>query len=240
MLKIAICDDEKEIVFQVSNLIKEYFDKTNLKYNIFCFVDPDKFIKSDLSSYDIIFLDIKLNNNNGIDIAKKINLLNNKAIIMLISQFYEYLPEGYKVKAFRYILKPDLNIVFKDDMDSALAELNLKEGIFEYKVYSDIFRESYNNIVYFESNYPKIYIKTVSPIRQPYFNGSIDEISNNLSGTEFIRIGKSYLVNAKYIKKISNMKAYLYDGEYINVSRDYIEQAKNNLLRIKRSSHWNI
>ena len=36
------------------------------------------------------------------------------------------------------------------------------------------------------------------------------------------------------------MKAFLDNGEILNVSRDYNEQAKNNLLKIKRGNQWNI
>ena len=53
---------------------------------------------------------------------------------MLVSQFHEYMAQGYRVRAFRYILKPDLETVFFEDMDSALNELNIKNDIFEYLI----------------------------------------------------------------------------------------------------------
>ena len=240
MIKIAVCDDEFEVITQISKLASEYFSQKNIKYSVDCFNNGNDFLKSSLSVYDIIFLDIKINELNGLDIAEKVNLNNKKTIIILVSQFHEYMSQGYHVRAFRYILKPDLNSVFFDDMDSALNELNVKQEVFEYKIYSDIFKIDYDDILYFESKYPKVYIHSLGNLSENSFSGNIDEISSKLSSSQFIRIGKSYLVNARHIKKISRMKAFLVNGETLNVSRDYNEQAKTNLLKIKRGNQWNI
>ena len=240
MINIAICDDDKEIINQINRLSIEYFSDKNIKFNIYAFQDASSFIQSEISLYDIIFLDIKINSDNGLDIAEIINKKNPKSIIILVSQYHEYISKGYKVKAFRYILKPNLPALFKEDMDSALSELNLKKGIFEYKIYSDIYKIDFDDIIYFESKYPKVYIKSLKDSQQSSFVGSIDDVIEQTGTNDFIRIGKSYLINAKHTKKISNLKAYLSNGEVINVSRDFIDQAKNNLLRIKRSNNWNI
>ncbi len=240
MINIAICDDEKEIIHQLNNSISDYFEKKPQEYSVCSFTDANSFLKSNISLYDIVFLDIKINKHNGLEIAKEIKLKNCNSVIILISQYHEFLPSGYRVKAFRYILKPDLHNVFNEDMDSALLELNMSKGFFEYKVYSNTYRINYEDILYFESKYPKIHIKTVKSVPEASFGGNIDEIEPKLAGNIFIRVGKSYIINANHTKKINNMKAYMDNGDTISISRDYIEQARNNLLRIKRGKQWNI
>ncbi len=240
MINIAICDDEKEIIVQISNLISDYFAGRQLEYSVFTFTDAGRFLKSNISIYDIIFLDIKINEDNGLDVARQINMYNADAVIMLVSQYHEFLPAGYRVRAFRYILKPDLSNVFGEDMDSALNELNLTKGFFEYRIYSEYHRIDYDDILYFESRYPKMYIKPADGQREISFRGNMEDVAAKLDGNVFIRVGKSFILNATHTKKISNMKAYMDNGEEINVSRDYVEQARNNLLRIKRGKHWNI
>lgn len=103
-------------------------------------------------------------------------------------------------RAFRYILKPDLETVFFEDMDSALNELNIKNDIFEYKIYGEPIEIPYDDIIYFESEYPKVYIHTVKPITYNSFTGNIDEIDNRFVMPDFIRIGQAPLGNAKTIK----------------------------------------
>lgn len=240
MINIAICDDEKEIIVQISNLLADYFAGRQLEYSVFTFTDAGRFLKSNISIYDIIFLDIKINEDNGLDVARQINICNADAIIMLVSQYHEFLPAGYKVRAFRYILKPDLNNVFSEDMDSALNELNLTKGFFEYRIYSGYHRIAYDDILYFESRYPKMYIKPADGQREIAFRGNMEDVAAKLDANVFIRVGKSFIINATHTKKISNMKAYMDNGEEINVSRDYVEQARNKLLRIKRGKHWSI
>ena len=126
MIRIAICDDEAKAITQLSDLTEKYFSHKKLMYTLSCFNNGEDFLKSDISSYDIIFLDIKINQVNGLDIAETINKKSKRAVIMLVSQFHEYMAQGYRVRAFRYILKPDLETVFFEDMDSALNELNIK------------------------------------------------------------------------------------------------------------------
>ena len=239
MIRIAICDDEAKAITQLSDLTEKYFSHKKLMYTLSCFNNGEDFLKSDISSYDIIFLDIKINQVNGLDIAETINKKSKRAVIMLVSQFHEYMAQGYRVRAFRYILKPDLETVFFEDMDSALNELNIKNDIFEYKIYGEPIEIPYDDIIYFESEYPKVYIHTVKPITYNSFTGNIDEIDNRFVIPDFIRIGKRRLVNAKHITKITGMRAYLDNEENLAISRDYYDRAKKAFLKIKRGEIWN-
>ena len=124
-------------------------------------------------------------------------------------------------------------------MDSALNELNIKNDVFEYKIYGEPIGIPYDDIIYFESEYPKVYIHTVKPITYNSFTGNIDEIDNRFAIPDFIRIGKRRLVNAKHITKIAGMRAYLDNEENLAISRDYYDRAKKAFLKIKRGEIWN-
>ncbi len=63
-----------------------------------------------LSSADIAFLDVDYSgkNYNGMDIARKLRSLRKDTVIIFVTNFIEYAPEGYEVQAFRYILKREI------------------------------------------------------------------------------------------------------------------------------------
>ncbi len=114
MLKIAVCDDESVYLDKINTLVKTYFETLNIDTQCYIFSIGKGLIESvEKIDYDVIFLDIELKTSNGLNIAKELRDNNYKGIIVFITIHSEFFPEGYKVDAFRYILKKNLeNEVF--------------------------------------------------------------------------------------------------------------------------------
>lgn len=64
-----------------------------------------------LSGCDIAFLDIDFEGKryNGIDIARRIRSKRKDAVIIFVTNYIEYAPEGYEINAFRYVLKSEIS-----------------------------------------------------------------------------------------------------------------------------------
>lgn len=77
MFTIAICDDDKSILDSIHKYIKEFASENNLSVSVDLFDSGRELLNSSLK-YNIIFLDIILQTENGIDIGtilrKKIHL----------------------------------------------------------------------------------------------------------------------------------------------------------------------
>lgn len=71
MIKIVICEDEK----QQQKLLKEYLDKIfydlSLEYEVNIFNSGEELLKNYPENIDIFLLDIQMDNINGMDVAKK-------------------------------------------------------------------------------------------------------------------------------------------------------------------------
>ena len=102
MMKIAICDDEQPIREYLKKLTEKCTDA-----DVCVFADGEELL-SDQREYDMILLDISLNQNhdssmlNGMDVAKKIREKSD-AIIIFVTALKEYVFEGYDVGAFHYL-----------------------------------------------------------------------------------------------------------------------------------------
>ena len=111
MLKIAICDDEKNVCDYIEKRTRDYLAKIDEEAELAVFLDGTPLIdhcKDIPNDFDIIFLDIKMKTVNGVDCAKHLRDLGVEALIVFVTSSAEYVFSGYEVKAFRYILKTDL------------------------------------------------------------------------------------------------------------------------------------
>ena len=104
-MKIAVCDDSKEICIKITELIR----KCGNAAEISVFSCGEALLSSG-EDFDIIFLDIEMKKLSGIDTAKKLRSLEepggHKAIVIFITAFREYMEQAFDVSAFNYITKP--------------------------------------------------------------------------------------------------------------------------------------
>ncbi len=234
ILNIAICDDDIGAIANIDRLINRYFENKTTRFKTYKFSSGSSLLQSDVDLYDIVFLDIKINEESGLDVANELNNLGCTAVLMLVSQYHQFLPDGYRVRAFRYLLKQSIDAVFDTEMDAAMEELNLKKRQFTFQVYNDTFHVDYDDIIYFMSNGHKVRVATTIDLRRDEFIGKIDKIEQDIANDVFIRIAKSYLVNVKHIKAIRSYKAYLDTGEELSVSRNGYSGIEEKYVRIKR------
>lgn len=70
MYNVAICEDNSIHSNEIINLFNRYSDNENVKFNIDIFRTGEDFLTHEYSKYDIIILDIQMNEINGIEVAK--------------------------------------------------------------------------------------------------------------------------------------------------------------------------
>ena len=107
MLKIAVCDDEIVFGKNVLEYIEQYMEKRQIPYKIQFFDSGKKFValKEKMQEYAIVFLDINMEEMNGIETAKCMRAYCPDTFLVFVTAFIHYTLEGYKVEAIRYILK---------------------------------------------------------------------------------------------------------------------------------------
>lgn len=108
MIKIAICDDDKNIAAKVENILEEIGKENLLKISIDVFYSGESLQKfyENGNTYDLIYLDIEMTMLNGIEVAKYIRERDRYTIIIYISSHEEYLIQLFEVEPFRFIRKP--------------------------------------------------------------------------------------------------------------------------------------
>ena len=79
-----------------------------------------------LAKYDIVFLDVNMDELDGMETAQKIRKVSNDVFIVFVTAFITCAPQGYSVGAIRYILKNNVNfpeLIF-ECMDAISMNMN--------------------------------------------------------------------------------------------------------------------
>ena len=236
MYRILICDDDANMIAAMQSTTESVLKEANVKAKILTFPDAASISEQILSNCDIALLDIDFDGAayNGMDIARKIRALGADTVIIFVTNFIEYAPAGYEVRAFRYILKRDLDTDLKVILPLALKQLN--QETLPIQVNGEIIKVLLDDILYLEVQQHNVTVVTrkVMPDRSQKkydFYASLSDLEKKLEPLGFLRIHKSYLVNMKHLKKLQCREATLDNGMALRVGeKSYAENKQKFLL----------
>lgn len=239
-IKVLICDDEPAFVDQMAQAIQNQPLPKEVSINITRTSRPETLTDEQLSQYQIMFLDVMMEPCGGMELARRVRKLGNHGVLIFVTNYVQFSPEGYEVRAFRYVLKQELEKKLPSYFCDALAEiLREKEGkVFEFSLNGEVHRVPYRNILYLESRQRMIYLHAAQLERaESHFYGTLEKLTEELEPEGFLRIQKSYLVNMAHIQKLNFDRVRLSDGEELSVSRKRYSELKMHYLNW-RAQQW--
>lgn len=230
MLRILICDDDVALVETMRSIVESVLNECSRKAKIYTFTDASAVSDQVLSSCDIALLDIDFEGAtyNGIDVARRLRAFRSDTVIIFVTNFIEYAPEGYEVQAFRYVLKRDIRRDLEPNL--LLAIQNLNKETLSIQSNGENINLLPDDILYLEVRQHSV----TALMRQQTeysFYASLSELEQRLEPLGFLRIHKSYLVNMKYLKKFQCRETLLKNGITLRVGETrYAENKRKYLL----------
>lgn len=210
---IAICDDDNSYRDEIQNYVNDYFKSKDLDCDISLFSDGKEVAECG-RVFDIVFLDIEMDNLNGIETAKILNCKNRHTVIFIITAYHKYLDDAMDLNVFRYIDKPIDKERFFKGLEKSIALINNNDLTFR-TVDNELITLSKNDIICVEVMKKKVTVSTVDG--DFVAREKMDFFRNNLTASYFAIPHKSYIVNFNYVKKFR---------------RDEIELNKNLIVAI--------
>ncbi len=222
-MNIAICDDDKRFRDFLENHLRNYYDERSTTLNFFHFSSGEEFLQYELL-FDLVFLDVEMGNNNGIDTGKELKKKNPHCIIIVITAYEKYLDDAFSIQAFRFLSKP-LNIIRLYKALDDVAELINNDIIVFYDMKEKQNVRIYtNDIIYVEVKRKKVIIVTVNGT---YFSNEKFEIwKNKLNGISFVSPHSSYITNLDY--SINHTRTLLVLAKK-DINGDIIERYEINI-----------
>lgn len=230
-MKIAICDDNLNIVDEVKNLLDEYALSKNLSLDISTFNDGQAVLESD-ERFNIAILDVEMPGCNGIELGKILREKNRHIVLMYITSHKKYLDEALNLNAARFFEKPIDSKRFYDGLDNALKRIDNNTIKFFLKEDNASVRINANDIIYVEIE-PIGHRKTKIVTEEKTYISSNKIVfwEEHLISSLFVKTHKSYIINMEYITKYENNTLQL-DGKYnIPISRNYQSSVHKAFIR---------
>jgi DNA-binding LytR/AlgR family response regulator len=228
MIKIVICEDEKDQQELLKAHIEKIFKGLSVKYSLDVFNSGEELLENYSKDIDIVFLDIQLNEMNGMDTARKIRLLDNKVEIIFITSLIEYALEGYEVRAYRYLIKPVKYENLKENIINCIKEVDIKNKYIIVKEQGNQIKLDINEITYIEVQKETITIHTLEQIYK--IKGTMNNIEEEIDCSRFFRCHKSFLVNLEHVKSIKQYIAILENSEEVPISRYRFKETKDKFF----------
>ena len=222
-MNIIICDDRIDDRKNLSDLLSDYGEKKNYEFTITEYDSGEQLCEeqSALEACQLLFLDINMQGMDGLKTAMRIKEKYPKLPVVLVTAYMNYALDGYKVKASRFLLKDNLADTIEECMDDLIAEINKNRRILEFRFVEGTIKLYADDIIYIETELHKNVFYTEKGTFQIYKNMG------------FVRAHLSFLVNMKYITKISSYVMTLTTGKKISVPKARYAQVKREYMLYK-------
>lgn len=232
-LKIAICDDEAVFADQAAALCKKTLndllgEDTEAKIDVFTTGNALAQKYLDGETYDVAFLDIIMDELDGMTLASIIKAKDEKTSIIFITSTEQYAVKGYRVKALRYILKPISENDMREILSYILKGYHKKEALV-LKTCTGMRKVKIDKILYMEIMGRKTAVYTDEG--KYVYNGKIQDFCEKLDNGIFFRCHQSYVINLKRVFEIKRFQAVLDDERVVPVSRQYWDEFKAAFLK---------
>lgn len=232
MLKIAICDDEKAMRDTLVERTRTVLAKLDTEAKTDSFGSGAALLaayEAEKRPFDLVLLDIRMGEPDGMETAKRIRRIDSEVMIIFITSSAEHVFQGYEVKAFRYIMKPELDYSFDRVLKEALHQLlHTEEAVFAFQFGTESVRLPVAEILYCESRKRILIIFTQTQEYKTY--EKMDNAETALSKNDFVRCHQSFLVNVKHIREWNGHEITLNSGTVIPVSKRYQKAISEAIL----------
>lgn len=193
-MRIAVCDDELYVREEVCRQIRSLMSDCEISS-----FDNGTDLLRDGISYDLYFLDVDMPGISGMDIAQKIFAEQKDSLIVFLTGHTEYMPDAFKVRAFRFLCKPinpqrfaeALYSAQKEIADRIMITVSDKQGCVNIRLLDLICLEAYGDGVYLYT------ADAVYDSKEP-----LKIWMDKLASHGFYRIHRAYAVSLRHILSI--------------------------------------
>lgn len=202
MIRIAICDDEYQVVQSTKRSLKTILDQHDIQpYELREFYRSKELIESGFDC-QIAILDIEMPEGDGFILAEYLNKQSDKVWIIYLSGYTNHMQRAFLVKAFRFLSKPLQERQLEEAVLSAYQEFTSHHSIVLNT--SNSFEQiivKKGEVLYIEVLEDLLKIETTRGVF--YDARRLKEIKDMLPTADFFQNHRKFIVNLEHVIKIN-------------------------------------
>ncbi|MDY4511405.1 LytR/AlgR family response regulator transcription factor [Streptococcus pluranimalium] len=240
-MKVAVIDDEPLARMELSYLLKQTHEVSDIIEGE-SIEDAFQLILTDQP--DLLFLDIHLTDESGLDLAKRLQKVPNAPLIIFATAYDNHAVEAFEVNALDYILKPFEQERIQKAVTKAKQALQANSSVpashddvressrLTLETDERIYLISFDDIIYCEVQGKETTVYTKQGMHTTHT--SLSSLEKVLTSSRFMKVHRSYLINQKEIKEIQpwfnqTYQVTMSNGGKVPVSRSYLKDFKAQL-----------
>ena len=239
MLRIAVCDDEKNMLEFLHRQLADVLQTERVDFHIDTYADAETLHKAHMECrYDVLFLDICMPETSGFELAESVRSLSQKTSIVFVTANDNLVFESMQYQPFYFIRKNST-----DNMKAEIAQ-TVKKLLKRMRQYTVLELQSAkegaicvtaSEIIYVESRGHYLYY-VLTTGKLVTVRGQISEAEAMLRQYDFLRVHKSYIVNMNHIRTVekTNSELVLSRDIRLRIGRMYLQSTVQGYMEFVR------
>jgi len=226
MLKIAVCDDEREFAARLRLDVSRALDGMGLAHEIRACHSAEELCRrlEGGEGYDLIFLDIRFAKNEmdgvraGLRIREEYG--DSHVSIVYVSWERDCAFDLIDANPLRFLLKPLERGEIEKTLRKHLRVKGFSSGRFSYKKGRDTVSAWIKDIVCLEAHDRKIVVRLADGASDEFYGALKDAYDARLKSRDFLFIHASYLVNYDYVADVKYDRLLMQGGASLPISQN--------------------
>lgn len=233
-MTICYCEDESAQAKAFAIKIDQWAKNKNIEVHADLFESAEEYLfKAEQNYYDVIFLDISMRGQNGMELARKIREKEKDVILVFVTSDASYVFDGYEVGAYRYLMKPVDEEKLCEILDYARKQKEVEEeNYILVKKDSQSVRINLKDIIYIEAqkHYVNLCMENKESINIKIAFTELLQETQEKSDT-ILLTHRSYAVNIEKVVRIGRTECVLSDSSVIPVSRSFYKEVNEAFIK---------
>lgn len=225
-MRIAIVDDIASERKYLKAELETQLARLSLDAVAFEFASGTDFLAAaEKERFDLVFLDIYMGNENGVDTAQALRRFDADCMLVFTTTSTDHALEGFRVRALHYLVKPcteaDLSALF----DEIVKRLPSVDRYIEVNAADGPIRLRFGEILYAAHYQHQIHIYR-SDGQETVTRQTFRDFSASLADERFFPCSRGVIVNMEYAEDFDGTDFILKNGKRVSVSRDLARAAR--------------
>lgn len=215
-MKVAIVDDIAEQLDYLVKQIEEVWKRRNPSGTFTAFSDVRELYPV-VSEYDVIFMDIKMPEKDGITAAEELGVLAPRIITVFVSDYDSYVWNSFRAEPVYFLRKAFLIQELPLVVHKCIETYTRRNQTIVIDAMHEAYQCNIRDIYYIEAQRKFVSLHFAGSIKS--MRTTFSRIEQSIQSPLFLKIHRSYLVNAAHIQSLQTRQVIMENGEVLPVSK---------------------